>query len=434
MPQLSKLRQQLQSLSKRQRRTLTIVGVASLFSNYDGALVNLALAQIQHSLKIKAADLGAWFSLIALGTVVSPLITSQADRFGRRRLLLIALVAFSLLSGSSAFAWNAASFVAMKFLTVTFAAVEGSLAVVTVAEEVNAGVRGVSVGILGVISAIGYGFAALGFAWINVFPLGWRGLFLFAYFPVLLAIPLWMLMPESTRFEQAGAELRDRGYFGPFMALFRGYPGRFVMVAAVMFLNAMGGTPGGLLHAEYLQEVHHWSPANVSELMLAGGAMGVLGGVVAGYLSDRIGRRAIAVGSIVAAPIMGASFFNTGGVPMMAAWVLGLFAQTSASTMLNTYAAELFPTSHRSTANSAIAVAGTLGGSAGLLCESWLYRITGTNWRAVTLLMAAMLAAGIIVAFFYPETSQLELEEVSPERSRLPRRRLAKRVRLESDR
>jgi putative MFS transporter len=200
------------------------------------------------------------------------------------------------------------------------------------------------------------------------------------------------------------------------------------MVAAVMFLNAMGGTPGGLFHAEYLELAHHWTPANVSELTLAGGAMGVLGSVVAGYLSDRIGRRAVAIVSIIAAPMMGALFFNAGGLLMMAAWVLALFAQTSASTMLNTYTAELFPTSHRSTANSAVAVASTLGGSAGLLAESWLYRLTGTNWLSVTMLMASMLAAGVIVALFYPETSRVELEEVSPERSLLPRRHLRKRM------
>ena len=414
---------ELKSLSKRQRRILAIVGVASLFSNYDGALVNLALAQIQHSLHIAAGNLGAWFSVITLGTVVSPLITSQADRFGRRKLLLIALVVFSLLSGSSAFAWNAASFVAMKFLTVTFSAVEGSLAVVTVAEEVNAGNRGVAVGTLFVISSLGYGLAALGFAWIDVFPFGWRGLFLFAFFPLLLAVPLWFLMPESTRFEKSGVDMRGRGYFGPFKALIQGYPGRFVMVGAVMFLNAMGGTSGGLMQAKYLQQVHRWSPAEVSKLMIAGGATGILGGIVSGYLSDRVGRRAIAVVSMLVAPILGAFFFNSRGLPMMISWVVALFAQTSASTMLNTFSAELFPTSHRSTANSAIAVAGTLGGSVGLLAESWLYRITGTNWRASSILMASMAVAAIIVALFYPETSRIELEEVSPERSRLPRRR-----------
>jgi putative MFS transporter len=422
MPRL-KLPQKLKSLSKRQRRIFAIIGVATFFSNYDGALLNLALNQIQRSLRIAEGNLGALFSLITLGTALSPLITSQADRYGRRKLLLCALAAFSILSGASAFAWNAASFVAMKFLTVMFAAVEGSLAIVIMAEEVNADARGMALGVLGVISACGYGLAALGFAWIDIFPLGWRGLFLFAFFPVLLVVPLWRLLPESTRFEKAGGDIIGSGFFDPFRALIRGYPWRFVMVGAVMFLNAMGGTPGGLMQSEYLQQAHHWTPAGVSKLVLAGGAAGVLGGVVAGYLSDHIGRRAVAVTSMIAAPVVGALFFNSAGLMMIAAWVLALFAQTAGSTMLNVFSAELFPTSHRSTASSAIAVMSTLGGSAGLLLESWLYRLTGTNWHAVSALMATMIAAAIIVALFFPETARAELEELSPERVSLPRRR-----------
>lgn len=416
------LSRKLKSLSKRQRRTFTIVGVASLFSNYDGALLNLALDQIQHSLGIAAGNLGAWFSLITLGTAISPAITSQADRFGRRKLLLGALAAFSALSGASAFAWNAASFAAMKFLTLMFAAVEGSLATVIMAEEVNADARGMSLGILGVISACGYGLAALGFAWIDIFPFGWRGLFLLAFLPLLLVVPLWRLLRESTRFEKTGAEMRGQGYFGPFRALIRGYPSRFLMVGAAMFLNAMGGTPGGLMQAKYLQQAHNWTPADVSKLILAGGAAGVMGAVVAGHLSDLLGRRAVAIVAMLAAPLLGALFFNSAGLVMIAAWILALFAQTAGSTMLNTFSAELFPTSHRSTANGAIAVVGTLGGSAGLLAESWLYRITGTNWRAVSVMMAAMILAAVIVALFFPETAGIELEELSPERTRLPRR------------
>ena len=48
---------------------------------------------------------------------------------------------------------------------------------------------------------------------------------------------------------------------------------------------------------------------------------------------------------------------------MIASWVLSLFAQTAASNLLNAYSAELFPTSHRSTAESAIALVRTIGGS-----------------------------------------------------------------------
>src|SRR5260221_6955781 len=160
------------------------------------------------------------------------------------------------------------------------------------------------------------------------------------------------------------------GFFDPFRMLYRSYPGRFMMVAAVMFLNAMGGTPGGLLQSKYMQEIHGWTPANVSTLILTGGAIGILGNVVAGNLSDQIGRRLLGVITLIVAPAMWTLFFNSSGKIMIASWVMSLFAQTAASTILNAYSAELFPISHRSMAAGAIAVAESLGGSAGLVYES----------------------------------------------------------------
>jgi predicted MFS family arabinose efflux permease len=264
---------------------------------------------------------------------------------------------------------------------------------------------------------------------INVVPFGWRGLFAIAFIPILLVIPLWELLPESNRYESTTKAMAPGSFFDPFRALLSSYPERFIMVATVMFLNAMGGTPAGLLQSKYLQEVHTWTPGNVSTLIFLGGGIGILGNVVAGNLSDQLGRRVLGTIVMLLAPAMWAVFFNSTGSIMVVSWVMSLFAQTAASTILNAFSAELFPTSHRSTAESAIAVAGTLGGSAGLMLESWLYGLVGNHWRAVTFLMSASVAAAIIVAIFFPETAGSELESISPERTRLSRsyRRRARR-------
>lgn len=422
-----KFTQKLKAFSQRQRRTFATVCAAGFFNNYDGALLSLAVEQIQRGLKISEVALPRMASLITLGCLFAPLITSQADRRGRRKLLLATIALFSLLSGLTAFAWNAPSFVVLKFLTVTFSAAEGSIAMVMLVEEVNADVRGLAVGMLGAISAAGFGLAALGFALIRIFPFGWRGLFAIAFIPLLLIVPLGRMLPESSRFESTTKVMGRSGFFDPFRALCNAYPGRFMMVAAVMFLNAMGGTPGGLLQSKYMQEVHGWTPANVSTLILTGGAIGILGNVVAGSLSDQLGRRLVGIIALIGAPVMWTVFFNSSGNIMIASWVVSLFAQTAASTVLNAYSAELFPTSHRSTAESAIAVAATLGGSAGLILESWIYGKAGNHWRAVSLLMLASIAAAITVAMFFPETSSAELDSISPERSRLSLRHPARR-------
>jgi len=412
----------LRALSRRQRLTFAVVSAAGFFNNYDGALLSLAIEQIQHGLGVGEKTIGKMASIITLGSLLAPLITSQADRRGRRKLLLATFAGFSVLSGLTAFAWDATSFVILKFLTITFSSAEGAIALVILVEEMNADVRGLAVGMLGAISAGGFALAAIGFAVIEKVPYGWRGLFALAFLPMLLTIPLWKLLPESNRYESSAKAMAPGGFFDPFRAMFSSYPERFLMVAGAMFLNAMGGTPAGLLQAKFLQEVHAWTPMNVSTLIFFGGAVGILGNVFAGNLSDSVGRRSLGAIMLLLAPAMWAVFFRSTGKIMIGSWIVSLFAQTSASTILNAFSAELFPTSHRSTAQSAIAVAGTLGGSAGLLLESIIYGMVGNHWRSVTILMAGSVAAAIVVAIFFPETAGSELDEISPERSRLPRR------------
>jgi putative MFS transporter len=423
-----KFAQKLKNFSQAQCRTLATVCAAGSFNNYDGALLSLAIEQIQRALKISEIALPRVASLITLGSLFAPLITSQADRRGRRTLLIATIALFSLLSGLTAFAWNASSFVILKFLTVIFSAAEGSISMVMLVEEVNADARGLAVGLLGAISAGGFGLAALGFAMIRIVPFGWRGLFAIAFIPLVLIVPLWRLLPESDRYKSSAKAMARGGFFDPFRALYRSYPGRFAVVATVMFLNAMGGTPGGLLQAKYMQEVHGWTPANVSALILSGGAIGILGNVVAGNLSDQIGRRTLGVIAMIEASAMCTIFFNSSGNIVVASWVLSLFAQTAASTILNAYSAELFPTSYRSTAESGIAIAGTLGGSAGLIFESWIYGMLGSHWRGVSWLMLASVAAAMTVAMCFPETANAELDSISPERSELSRRHPAMRL------
>ncbi len=412
----------LRALSQRQRRTFAVVSAAGFFNNYDGALLSLAIKQIQRGLAVGEKTIGRMASVITLGSLLAPIITSQADRRGRRKLMLVTFAMCSLLSGLTAFAWNAPSFVVLKFFTITFSSAEGAIALVIVVEEMNSDMRGFAVGAFGAIAAGGFALAAIGFALIEVVPFGWRGLFALAFLPMLLVFPLWRLLPESNSYESSAKVMAPGGFFDPFRAMFSSYPERFLMVAAVMFLNAMGGTPAGLLQAKFLQEVHAWTPMNVSTLIFLGGGIGILGNVVAGYLSDNIGRRALGTIMLLAAPALWAVFFRSAGKIMVASWVMSLFAQTAASTILNAFSAELFPTSHRSTAQSAIAVAGTLGGSTGLMLESVLYGAIGNHWRAVTILMSGSVAAAIIVAIFFPETAGSELDTISPERTRLSRR------------
>jgi MFS family permease len=415
--------------TKRQRRVFLIATTAGFFDQYDRALLTLALKQIQKGLQISEQALGNLLTLIRLGYIGSLVVTPLADVFGRRRLLLYTIVAYTIFTGLAAIAPSANFFVACEMLARVFAGAEATVALVILSEEVDAGVRGWAIGLLSALASVGFGIAALAFAGINVIPFGWRGLYALALIPLVLIIPLRQVLPESQRFErEQRAGISPRNIMVPVKALFSAYPGRLIMLMSVAFLGNLGGNPQGFFFSKYLQEAHGWSPGNVSSLYFIGGALGIMGNIVSGRLSDRFGRRRMGAFFYLMAPMLAFWLYSSYSsariaLPLVNAsfsavipiWIFHLFFDVASSTIATAYSAELFPTSYRSTAGSVLGVTGTTGGALGFFLEGLLYRSTGSHWVAIRYLTLVWLAVPVIMWLFFPETAGLELETISPE-------------------
>ncbi|MGB8683270.1 MAG: MFS transporter [Candidatus Binatus sp.] len=401
--------------TKRQRRVFWIASTAGFFDQYDRALLSLALKQIQSGLKIAESQLGAMLSVIRLGYLLSLLMTPFADVFGRRRLLLYTIIGYTVFTGLIAIAPNEKTFVVFQIIARAFAGAEAAIAMVIVAEEVDAAYRGWAIGLLASVSSIGYGLAAIVFAFVNMIPYGWRGMYAIALIPLVVIIPLRRVLPESARFEKEKLEgLKPLKVWEPVARLYTAYPKRLAMMLSISFLSSMGGNPAGFLFPKFLQDVHHWSPAKVSSLFFFGGALGIVGSIIAGRMSDRFGRRVMGTAFLILAPLLTIWMYTASGWLILPAWILETFFDFAGMMILSAYSAELFPTSYRSTASSALAIAGTTGGALGLFLEGVLYNLTGSLSRAVCYLTVFWMIAPAIL-WFFPETSGRELEEISPE-------------------
>jgi len=84
---------------------------------------------------------------------------------------------------------------------------------------------------------------------------------------------------------------------------------------------------------------------------------------------------------------------------------------------MSLYSAELFPTSHRAAAGSALTVAGTTGAALGLYAEGLLYGVAQSHWAAIRLLLGFSIAAAFLMFACFPETAGRELEAIAPEAS-----------------
>ncbi len=408
------------ALTRHQWRVMGLIAVVNIFDQYDLMLFSLALKQIQADLAIPEAQLGELGAIIRLGALPAFLFGVLADRIGRRRVLLLTIVAYTVLTGATAFAPNAATFVVLQFAARIFAVAEVMLAYVVIAEELDPEARGWGAGALAALGALGSGLALGLFAAVDVLPMGWRSLYLVGLIPLGLIAWLRRSLPETRRYADLAAA-RDRasissGALRPIVDLVRMYPGRFLMIGAVIFLLNFAENAAGFFGPKYLQEEHGWAPYHYSMLGLAGGFVGVFGGAFAGRLSDRFGRRRVATVFLLAHPAMVLAFYQGFGWPLVPVWIAMVFSGIAGAVVLATFGNELFPTSYRSTASGARTIVATLGGVLGLAVESVLYGIFHSHWTAVSVLVVFAFAAPLIVAIFFPETSGRALEEISPER------------------
>jgi MFS family permease len=237
----------------------------------------------------------------------------------------------------------------------------------------------------------------------------------------LLTLAWWRRsMPETDRFlaleRERSAALRSTPALEPVIVLLRTYPRRMLALAGAALLFGLAISPAMFFTPKYLQDAHGWTPGWVALLTFGGGFFGIIGNPLAGWLSDRFGRRPITSIFLVLASLGGVGFYLSDGPVVGFLWVLLLFGSMGSEVTLATYGAELFPTSQRSTASGVRGFATTLGIVLGLGAVSVLFGVLGSNWTAIATLAALALLAPLLVWLGFPETSGRSLEEIAPER------------------
>jgi putative MFS transporter len=397
---------------------LGLVSIVSLFEQYDVVLFSMSLKQVQAELGLSDSSLGFLSSLVRAGALFSLPLTLAADRFGRRRLLLVTILGYTLCTGATAFAPNATTFVLFQFLARIFAAAELGVAIVVIAEEFDVEHRGWGLGALGALHACGAGVAGLAFAFVDVLPYGWRALYAIGLVPLLVVAYLRRTLPETDRFEAVARErtaLRAAPPLAPALDLVRRHPRRLAILAFAVVAIEIAMGPAISFAPKFLQDVHGWSPAQVAALTVGGGVFAIVGNSLAGWLSDRRGRRPVTLLFTCGVLLAIVAFYELPGLFAPLLWIALVFGLMGTQVTLGAYGAELFPTRVRSTASGVREFCKTAGAATGLALVSLLFGVVGSNWNAIALLCAVGALAPLTVLLFFPETAGKRLEEIAPE-------------------
>ncbi|UCE84837.1 MAG: MFS transporter [Deltaproteobacteria bacterium] len=398
---------------------LGAIALALVFEEYDLAMLTAALPYIAADLSMAEIDFGLYLGVIRLGALPALFFIPFADRIGRRRVFLAALVITALTTFLTGFSQTAEQFVALQMFTRTFFVTGSAVAFVVITEEFPAGNRGWGIGMLGALGACGHGLAMLLYSVSEYLPYGWRALYFIGVIPIFFLPMFRRRIHETERFtrhdaDRAGSasETAIQRWAGPLVELARTHPARAVGIAAVGFLPSVGLISAFQFTGYFTQAIHGWSRAEYAAMVFLAGAIGIIGNVAAGHLGDRFGRRRVGFLLLGTFPLWVTVFYNGPGWSLPFMWIGLVFSSSGGRVILRALAAELFPTSQRASSSGLFAILDTLGAALGLFIL-YFGSVEPGDFIGMTSALAFAVFAGAALLVFFPETRRRELEAIS---------------------
>lgn len=359
-----------------------------------------ALAQVG----LPVTTLGIALSVIRLASLGSLPIAAQADRFGRRGVLLLVAAIGLALSAVSAFAPTFWFYVTLVALARPALSAVNALAGVIAAEEARARDRSASLALIAAAYGIGSGIIAVGRGLLPGEP-DWRIVMAFA------AIPLLLLPLLARRIREPRIAAEHREITGMPGRIPRRYLGRVALLALLTGSLTLATGPGFTLLFVYGEQVLGASPLYLSTLVLAAGPIGLLGLLVGRWAADRVGRTLTAAISMAATGLAVAWAYAGDISDLSIGYLLALATSSAFAPPTGALAAELVPTRIRATVAGWETLAGVLGASLGLLSFGVLADLTG-GFASASMLVGAVVALVALGFIWLPETRGTELEDL----------------------
>jgi SHS family lactate transporter-like MFS transporter len=240
-----------------------------------------------------------------------------ADRYGRKPILMLNILAFSVLEMLSGFAPSITTFLLLRCLFGFAMGGEWGLGSALTFESIPAQGRGIVSGLLQAGYPSGFFLASI-VVYFFYDALGWRMMFVLGAIPALLVLFIWKGVDESPAFVEQRIEKKEHRLLDVLAKQWKLAVYAILLMACFNFFShgSQDAYPNLFLKKQHGFDTH------LSSLITAVANIGAIcGGIFFGWLSERIGRRrAIMLAAIVALPVL--PFWAFGSTPL----VLGIGA------------------------------------------------------------------------------------------------------------
>ena len=316
-----------------------------------------------------------------------------ADRYGRRVTLMGNVLFYSVIEVLCGFAPSFTVFIILRALYGLGMGGEWGIGASLTMESVPRRWRGILSGVLQSGYPVGYLLAAVAARF--VLPVwGWRAMFFLGAAPALLALYIRAGVPESKawlthREPDVRAILRTVGrHWKSFLYL-------VLMMTMMMFLSH--GTQD--LYPDFLRTAHNIKASTVSDLAVLYNIGAIVGSILFGYLSERLGRKHSMLGAfglaLVVVPFW--AFGSSIGVLAAGAFLMQMGVQ-GAWGIIPAHLNELSPDSVRGLLPGLSYHLGILIASPTNTIEYALRDKVGYAWAMAGFEIAVILIGGIVIA------------------------------------
>lgn len=362
-----------------------------------------------------AASLTAVALAITLTLALRPLgalvFGRLADRYGRRRILMLDVALYAFFGFLTAFAPSLGAFLAIRALFGVAMGGEWGVGASLAMESIPAESRGLVSGILQSGYPSGYLLASAAFG--LLYPhVGWRGMFVVGLAPALLILYIRRGVEESPAFESGRAAGVSTG-----KVLARHWRLAVYSVLLMTAFNFMGhGTLD--LYPTFLLKQRHLAPGTVSLIVVIYNIGGILGGLALGVISQRIGRRLTMLAPLLALPAIWLWAFSPSVVLLaLGAFILQFFVEGSFG-VIPAHLNELSPPEARAGFTGTVYQLGNLIASSNAVLQTALAERHGGDFALALAAVAIVAALALaVLALAGPEARHADLAAAASLRS-----------------
>jgi SHS family lactate transporter-like MFS transporter len=390
-----------------QQRKVVVAGFLGwALDAFDFFILVFTLPAIAKEFGVKVPDVAyAIFLTLAMRFIGAYIFGRLADRYGRKPILMLDIVSYSVLGTAAAFAPTLTVFLVLRAVFGIAMGGEWGLGSSLTMESIPPKSRGLVSGILQCGYPTGFLLASIVFGVFydeTIFgvTLGWRAMFLFSLLPAALVLFIRSHVHESPAFAAAKTAPKP-GFFATLGANWRL---SLFAVVLMMFFNLFShGTQD--LYPVFLQKQHQFDHHTVSLVLIVANLGAIAGGIFFGHLSERIGRvNAITIASLLALPVISLWAFGSTAIVLAIGAFFMQFAVQGAWGVVPAHLNELVPGVVRATLPGFVYQIGNFLASYNGPFQAKLAEAPGNSYSYALAIVVAVAAVSLAVIIrFSPE-------------------------------